>query len=218
MSSPTNPGAFEPKHEFAMDWYYPVLSGALEGHGAGRRIDLFWDTFVMEGLGVRCVSTGPWVTAAETAECVMALDVVGRREQAASLLCWTAPAHRCADGSLPDGDRLSEDAIRSPRGAHLLHWRSRGAGSRRALERHARFGPLPWGNSAHRGWTSPSRVGWSDPSEHSKGAALAVLDEFVRVDGGTPQVVGRPPTVGRIGEHVVDGQASLLRSPAVPNP
>ena len=95
-------GGFAPKHEFAMDWYYPVLSGALEGHGADRRIDLFWDTFVMEGLGVRCVSTGPWVTAAETAECVLALDVVGRREQAASLLYWTR-AHRCADGSYLTG-------------------------------------------------------------------------------------------------------------------
>jgi hypothetical protein len=97
-----DPDAFEPKHEFAMDWYYPVLSGALEGHGADRRIDLFWDTFVMEGLGVRCVSTGPWVTAAETAECALALDVVGRREQAASLLCWTR-AHRCPDGSYLTG-------------------------------------------------------------------------------------------------------------------
>ena len=26
-----HPGAFAPKQEFAMDWYYPMLSGALEG-------------------------------------------------------------------------------------------------------------------------------------------------------------------------------------------
>ena len=31
----------------------------------------------MDGLGVRCVSTGDWVTAAETAECVLALDALG---------------------------------------------------------------------------------------------------------------------------------------------
>ena len=31
-----HPGAFAPKVEFAMDWYYPMLSGALEGE-AGRR-------------------------------------------------------------------------------------------------------------------------------------------------------------------------------------
>ena len=35
-----HPGAFAPKDEFAMDWYYPMLSGALEGEpgrGAHRR-------------------------------------------------------------------------------------------------------------------------------------------------------------------------------------
>ena len=48
-----NPHCFEPKDEFAMDWYYPVLTGALEGEKADLRIDSWWDTFVMEGLGVR---------------------------------------------------------------------------------------------------------------------------------------------------------------------
>jgi hypothetical protein len=92
------PSAFEPKAEFAMDWYYPVLSGALQGEAAARRMDELWDTFVMEGRGVRCVSTGPWVTAAETAECVLALDAVGRREEAVALLTC-AQSHRHDDGS-----------------------------------------------------------------------------------------------------------------------
>jgi hypothetical protein len=92
------PDAFEPKVEFAMDWYYPVLSGALEGKEAHERIDDWWDTFVMEGRGVRCVSTGPWVTAAETAECVLALDALARRDEAMSLLECTR-AHRRDDGS-----------------------------------------------------------------------------------------------------------------------
>ncbi len=34
-----HPGAFAPKHEFAMDWYYPMLSGALEGEAGLARID-----------------------------------------------------------------------------------------------------------------------------------------------------------------------------------
>ncbi|HUC36701.1 MAG TPA: hypothetical protein VMR97_06215 [Acidimicrobiales bacterium] len=92
------PHVFEPKQEFAMDWYYPVLSGALEGAPADGRIDGWWDTFVMDGLGVRCVSTGPWVTAAETAEFALALDALGRRDEAMRLLEWTR-AHRCSDGS-----------------------------------------------------------------------------------------------------------------------
>jgi len=92
------PHVFEPKHEFAMDWYYPVLSGALSGGPAEERIERWWDTFVMDGLGVRCVSTGPWVTAAETAECALALDALGRRDEATQLLSWTR-SHRCSDGS-----------------------------------------------------------------------------------------------------------------------
>ena len=93
-----SPEVFEPKHEFAMDWYYPVLSGALSGAAAAARIDSWWDTFVMEGRGVRCVSTGPWVTAAETAECALALDAMGRPDRALDLVTW-AQAHRREDGS-----------------------------------------------------------------------------------------------------------------------
>jgi hypothetical protein len=92
------PEVFEPKDEFAMDWYYPVLSGALDEQAGARRIDAWWDAFVMDGLGVRCVSTGPWVTAAETAECALALDALGRRTAALELLTF-AQAHRCDDGS-----------------------------------------------------------------------------------------------------------------------
>ena len=80
-----HPGAFAPKVEFAMDWYYPMLSGALEGEAGRRRLAEGWSTFVMEGLGVRCVSTGDWVTAAETAECVLALDALGMRGPARDL-------------------------------------------------------------------------------------------------------------------------------------
>ena len=96
------PGAFEPKDEFAMDWYYPVISGAMRRQAAEAHLDAGWETFVMEGLGVRCVSTGPWVTAAETAECAIALDVVGDHRRAVELLTW-AQAHRLPDGSYLTG-------------------------------------------------------------------------------------------------------------------
>jgi hypothetical protein len=93
-----HPGSFAPKNEFAMDWYYPVLCGALEGDAAVRRLDLSYPTFVIRGLGVRCVSTNDWVTAAETAECAIVLDAVGRREDAIQLLAQT-DGHRREDGS-----------------------------------------------------------------------------------------------------------------------
>lgn len=82
--------AFEPKARWAMDWYYPVLCGALEAAAARSRLLERWDVFVLDGVGVRCVSDQPWVTAAETAECVMALDSCGLRAEAEVLLEWTA--------------------------------------------------------------------------------------------------------------------------------
>jgi len=93
-----HPRSFEPKDEFAMDWYYPVLSGALEGAAGAERMDRLWSTFVMDGVGVRCVSTGDWVTAAETAECVIALDALGRTDQARRLMA-DGQGLRLADGS-----------------------------------------------------------------------------------------------------------------------
>jgi hypothetical protein len=93
-----HPNAFAPKVEFAMDWYYPMLSGALEGEAGRRRLAEGWTTFVMEGLGVRCVSTGDWVTAAETAECVLALDGLGMGGHALDLFV-AGQNLRLADGS-----------------------------------------------------------------------------------------------------------------------
>jgi hypothetical protein len=90
--------SFAPKNEYAMDWYYPVLAGALPDQAAHHRIVSAWDRFVIEGFGVRCVSSQEWVTAAETAECVIALDALGL-DQAAHKLFAAAQGLRLADGS-----------------------------------------------------------------------------------------------------------------------
>ena len=93
-----HPGAFAPKNEFAMDWYYPVLSGALTDEAARRRLRDGWERHVMAGYGVRCVSTNDWVTAAETAECVLALDAIGLTSEALDLFDLTN-RHRRDDGA-----------------------------------------------------------------------------------------------------------------------
>jgi len=92
------PEAFAPKDRWAMDWYYPVLTGALTGEAAKARLAEGWDTFAMEGLGVRCVSDEPWVTASETAECALAYVAIGDFATATDLLRWTRP-HRRDDGA-----------------------------------------------------------------------------------------------------------------------
>jgi hypothetical protein len=94
----TRPGAFEPKTRWAMDWYYPVLTGALTGEDAKSRLADGWDTFAMEGLGIRCVSDEPWVTASETAECALAYAAIGDQSTASDLLEWTR-SHRRSDGA-----------------------------------------------------------------------------------------------------------------------
>ena len=52
----------------------------------------------MDGYGVRCVSTSDWVTAAETAECVLALDALGMTSRALDLFSYTR-RHRRDDGA-----------------------------------------------------------------------------------------------------------------------
>ncbi|MCB0981977.1 MAG: hypothetical protein R2694_09855 [Ilumatobacteraceae bacterium] len=98
----TRPDVFEPKERWAMDWYYPVLTGCLVGDAAQARLTDGWPVFAMEGKGIRCVSDEPWVTASETAEASIAHAVAGDMARATDLLAWTRP-HRCDDGSYLTG-------------------------------------------------------------------------------------------------------------------
>jgi hypothetical protein len=93
-----HPEAFLDKARFSMDWYYPVLGGAVRGSAARERLRASWDQFVVPGLGIRCVDDEPWVTGAETAELVIALDAVGMTERARALFADVQHL-RTADGS-----------------------------------------------------------------------------------------------------------------------
>ncbi|MBK5222317.1 MAG: prenyltransferase [Acidimicrobiia bacterium] len=91
------PDAFAPKHRWAMDWYYPVLAGVLDAERGRTHLADRYDTFVMAGKGVRCVSDRPWVTVAETCECTLAHLAVGEYERAAEMFSWTL-SQRTDDG------------------------------------------------------------------------------------------------------------------------
>jgi hypothetical protein len=82
-------GAFAPKHRWAMDWYYPVLTGVVTGDEGRARLDARHEAFVMDGRGVRCVADRPWVTVAETCEYAMASLAVDDRDRACTLYGWT---------------------------------------------------------------------------------------------------------------------------------
>src|SRR3954465_15989773 len=81
-----HPEAFLDKRRYSMDWYYPVLGGAVRGSAAADRLAEPEGTFVVPGLGARCVSDQPWVSGGETCELVLSLDTIGERDRALSLL------------------------------------------------------------------------------------------------------------------------------------
>jgi hypothetical protein len=89
---------FLDKSTYSMDWYYPVLGGAVRGSAGRALIDEGWDAFVVPGLGVLCVDTNPWVTGAETCELVLALDALGDRSRARDMFA-VAQRLRNPDGS-----------------------------------------------------------------------------------------------------------------------
>jgi hypothetical protein len=103
------PEAFAPKHRWAMDWYYPVLTGVIGGDAGRARLSERYETFVMDGRGVRCVSDRPWVTVAETCECALAHLAVGQQEIAEDLFAWTAP-FRHDDGRYWTGTVFPDEA------------------------------------------------------------------------------------------------------------
>ena len=105
-------GAFAPKNRWAMDWYYPVLSGAIAGTAAVDHLRERHHAFVMEGLGVRCVSDRPWVTTAETCECAMAYLTAGDRAMASELFATTF-ALRADDGHYFTGE-VHPDRVHFP--------------------------------------------------------------------------------------------------------
>jgi len=108
------PGSFEPKERYSMDWYYPVLGGALRGAEADARLAARWQEFVVPGLGVRCVADRAWVTVAETCELVIALDAIGRRALARRILGWVGPlrdedGHYWTGVTFPEGEHWPEE-------------------------------------------------------------------------------------------------------------
>lgn len=76
------------KSRFSMDWFYPILGGAVTGAAAQRRIDKFWKKFVIQNMGVRCVADQPWVTIAESCELVIALAAMGNSLLAGIVFSW----------------------------------------------------------------------------------------------------------------------------------
>jgi hypothetical protein len=104
-----HPEAFADKDRYSMDWYYPVLGGAVRGGAGLARVEQRWAEFVVPDLGVRCVADRPWVTGAETCELALALDTLGEHDRAVEMVA--AMQHlREPDGSYWTGYVFEDDA------------------------------------------------------------------------------------------------------------
>lgn len=113
------------KSRYSMDWFYPVLSGAVTGEAARERIDQQWKKFVVEGMGVLCVSDRPWVTIAETCELVLALAAMGSRKIAGIVFNWLADrkfedGSYCCGFTYPDMVIWPEDKISWTNGVVIM--------------------------------------------------------------------------------------------------
>lgn len=98
------------KSRYSMDWYYPVLCGAIRGKEARERINRSWNDFVIPGWGVRCVVDTPWLTMAETAELVISLAAIGDFETAEMVFGWIQDK-RYEDGAFWTGVTYPEGEI-----------------------------------------------------------------------------------------------------------
>jgi hypothetical protein len=171
------PDAFLDKARWAMDWYYPILGGVLRGEPARLRVAAYWDTFVVEGRGARCVSDQPWVTAAETCELVMALDAIGETERARQLFGWVQFL-RHADGAYWCGMNFPEARFHEP-GEHYTPdhptWNSAAV----VLAGHALCGDGPTAG-LFRGEGLPTGLG---PDELIAAGAAIEAERTARRDG-----------------------------------
>lgn len=101
---------WDSKQRFSMDWFYPVLTGVVPKPQAQAHLQKKWSTFVVQGLGCRCVSDEPWVTVAESCELVMALLAAGDHARAVTLYSWLHQ-WRDIDGAYWTGHQMVLDIM-----------------------------------------------------------------------------------------------------------
>ena len=79
----------ENKRRYAMNWFYPVLTGVLTGKEAKQRIDREWNDFIIDNYGCRVAVDEDTTAVAETSELIIALALIDEHERARMLLDWT---------------------------------------------------------------------------------------------------------------------------------
>lgn len=92
-------GNYQDTSAWAMDHYYPVLAGISVSDSLTGQ---FLDQFYQPNWGIRCLKTGEWFTAAETAEAAMALHISGEVDISNELFS-SLESFRCEGGGYLTG-------------------------------------------------------------------------------------------------------------------
>ena len=101
---------WEKKSRYSMDWFYPILTGVIEGNAATERLFKHWDFFVEPGHGCRCVADEPWVTVAESCELTMACLAAGYPDKALDLFS-SLSRYQAEDGSWWTGYAFADEVM-----------------------------------------------------------------------------------------------------------
>ena len=87
------------RSRFSMDFYYPFLAGIK--NNKKEFLDLL-DNYYVKGLGVKCVAEEPWVTIAESSECVISA-LIHDNENIAKKIFNDIQQFQNKDGIFPTG-------------------------------------------------------------------------------------------------------------------
>ncbi len=87
------------RSRFSMDFYYPFLAGIK--NNKKEFLDLL-DNYYVKGLGVKCVAEEPWVTIAESSECIISA-LIHDNENIAKKIFNDIQQFQNKDGIFPTG-------------------------------------------------------------------------------------------------------------------
>lgn len=87
------------RSRFSMDFYYPFLAGIKNNK---KEFLYLLDNYFVKGLGVKCVAEEPWVTIAESSECVISA-LIHDNENIAKEIFNDIQQFQNKDGIFPTG-------------------------------------------------------------------------------------------------------------------
>jgi len=93
LKATQNPDLFdrmgENERRYAMNWFYPVLTGVIKGREAKEHIEREWSDLIIDNWGCRVAADEDVTAVAETGELIIALCLIGEHGKARNLLDWT---------------------------------------------------------------------------------------------------------------------------------